>query len=164
MNPIVDQPDTGPTDPVLDLARAPDDGPFGPEDWAPVHGRRGRHLPPPGRGGRRLATLAVLAVDALALGLTALGTTGPVRMLLGLAFLLAVPGWAVVGYLRLAWPAAEVSLTVAASLAVTLLGSEVMLWVHAWDPLTLQAVLGATSALLLVGQLLRPRSRLGAVR
>ena len=52
---------------------------------------------------------------------------------------------------------------VATSLAVTLLGSEVMLWIHAWHPVDLQLALGAASAVLLVGQLLRSRAP-GAVR
>ena len=125
-------------------------------DWAPPPGRRGRHLPPPGRGGRTVATWSALAVDAAALGLSGSGATGAPRLLAGLAFLLAVPGWAVVGFLRLGWPAAEVSLTVATSLALVLLGAQVMLWAHVWQPLALQAVVGSLAAACLVAQLCRP--------
>jgi hypothetical protein len=67
-----------------------------------------------------------------------------------------VPGWAVVGLLRLGWPAAEISLSVATSLAVVLLGAQVMLWAHLWQPLALQAVVGGLAGALLVVQLCRP--------
>ncbi len=131
---------------------------------APFGPRRGRHQAPPGHGGRVLATTLILAIDLIALCCTHFGVHGAVRMWIGLAFVLAVPGWAIVGYLRLRWPAAELSLTVALSLALTLLGSEIMLWAHAWHPTTLQLIIGGVSALLLVGQLLRPRPARGVGR
>jgi len=128
---------------------------------APFGPRRGRHQAPPGHGGRSLATALVLAIDVVALCFTHFGVHGALRMWVGLAFVLAVPGWALVGYLRLRWPAAELSLTVALSLAVTLLASEVMLWSHQWHPTTCQLIIGGISAVLLIGQLLRGRQMEG---
>jgi uncharacterized membrane protein len=104
---------------------------------------------------RAIATVVVLVIDAVAVVLTMAGAHGPLRLLFGLAFVLVVPGWAVIGFLRLNWPAAEVSLTIGLSLAITLLGSEVMLWTHTWHPVTYQLILGIIAAGLMAEQLRR---------
>src|SRR5271167_5090907 len=66
-----------------------DPGPDGP--GRPPAGRPGRHRRRPGSGGRRLVTAALLAVDGAAVFLTVADVVGPLRLWLGLAFILAVP-------------------------------------------------------------------------
>jgi uncharacterized membrane protein len=109
------------------------------------------------RAERRPATVVILAIDLLAVVLTLANVHGPLRLVLGTAFILAVPGWAVVGYLHLDWPAAEVALGISTSLAITVLGSQVMLWTHTWDPVTYQVVIGIAAAALLADQVRRAR-------
>jgi hypothetical protein len=122
---------------------------------APPPSRRSRREATENLRWRRRAVLGALLLDLAAVAATLAHLTGSVRVLLGLGFLLFVPGLAIVGWLRLSWPAAELSLTVALSLSLVLLGSQIMLWAHWWHPVSLQVLLGALSAALLLGQLLR---------
>jgi hypothetical protein len=125
-----------------------------PEAGGPPPSRRARREASEARRWRQRAVLGAIVLDLAAVSATLLHVAGPVRVLLGLGFLLFVPGLAIVGWLRLDWPAAELSLTVALSLSVVLLGSQVMLWAHWWHPVSLQVLLGALAAAALCSQLL----------
>jgi len=105
---------------------------------------------------RKLVILLVLLIDVSAVTASLAGTGGAMRMVLGLAFALSVPGWALVGLLRLSWPAAEVGLTTASSLALVMATAQVMLWAHAWNPILGQLLLGLAAAPVLVWQLTAP--------
>ncbi len=129
-----------------------------PEPAGPPPSRRARREASEARRWRQRAVLGAILLDVAAVAATLVHVTGPVRVLLGLGFLLFVPGLAIVGWLRLTWPAAELSLTVALSLSVVLLGSQVMLWVHWWRPVSLQVLVGALAAAALCGQLLRSQA------
>jgi uncharacterized membrane protein len=100
-------------------------------------------------------TLIVLVIDGIALTLTQANIVGGVRLWFGLLFVLVVPGWALVGFLRLNWPAAEVSLTIALGLAVCLLIAQAMLWAHAWHPIREQMGIGIVALPMLGLQLAR---------
>jgi len=129
-----------------------------PRRGAPPSSRRARREASEAIRWRQRAVVAAILLDLGAVAATVGHLTGPVRVLLGLGFLLFVPGLAVVGWLRLNWPAAELSLTVALSLSLVLLGSQIMLWAHWWQPVSLQVLFGALSAALLLGQLLRKQA------
>ena len=86
--------------------------------------------------------LALLALDVVVLILIAAGVHGPVRFVLGLAFALLVPGWSVVGLLRLERPALEASLTVATSLSVLLVAAQLLLTLSLWHLEVFAIVLG----------------------
>jgi len=104
---------------------------------------------------RKLVTAAVLAIDMIVLGFTAAGIGGPIRVVTGLIASLAVPGWALVAHLRLDWPAAEVTLTLGASLAVLVLVAQGMLMTGTWHPEAATLAIGVGAALLLVAFLAR---------
>ena len=127
-----------------------------------------RQQPEQGDDGTRfLVTASSIALDGLALAFTQAHVTGVSRFWFGLLFVLVVPGWSIVGLLRLRWPAAEVSLTIAVSFGVTLLIAQAMLWAHAWHPTAEEMGIGLGALPLLGVQLWRdptfrtslPRSR-----
>lgn len=101
---------------------------------------------------RRTVALALLALTALTSFDVATGLQWPGAPFLALAFVLFVPGGAVVGNLRLGSPAAELSAAMALSLAIVIGVAEAMLWVHAWDPDVAQLVIAAGCIPLLVRQ------------
>lgn len=112
--------------------------------------------------GRNSVTVVVLAVDAFAAVLVVAGVGGPLRVALGLAAGLTVPGWAVVAHLDLRWPAAEAALTLTASLAALLLLAQLMISLGAWHPAAAWSVVSGLSAVLLIARLVRRRDRTGA--
>jgi hypothetical protein len=87
-----------------------------------------------------LVVTAALAIVVL------LGAEGTARLLLAIAFTSLVPGWALVRRLGLAGTATGAAMAVPISLAICAGGSVVMVWIHAWQPLTLLVALAAVSA------------------
>src|ERR1700731_3043962 len=114
-------------------------------------------MPRPEQQVRRLITAIVLAVDVVALLLAVMQTHGSLRFVVSLAFGLSVPGWSVVGFLRIKDVALLVSLTIAVSLAIELIVGEIMLgrW---WHLQLAEMGLAAACAFLLV-TLLRAQRR-----
>jgi hypothetical protein len=109
-----------------------------------------------------LIVTAALAVAVL------LGIEGTFRLLLAIAFTSVVPGWALVRRLGLAATATGAALAVPSSLAICAGASVVMVWAHAWQPLTLLWALSAVSAAVLgwilrtqIGSLTRKGTALG---
>ncbi|MDQ6746679.1 MAG: hypothetical protein M3010_01030 [Candidatus Dormibacteraeota bacterium] len=96
-------------------------------------------------------------VTAALLLAVALGGGGPGRVLLALAFVTFVPGWAAIGHLRLIDGMSRIALAVALSLALCAALAQVLLWLHLWSPPTMLAALGAVCLAILVTQLARPR-------
>jgi uncharacterized membrane protein len=83
---------------------------------------------------------------------------GPPRVLLTLAFAFFVPGRAIVSN----WPRmgqwSEAAMSLVLSLAVLVLFTTVMLWIHAWHPLGLFQVVAALSLIgLIIGMARRHR-------
>ena len=74
----------------------------------------------------------LVAVDLLTLVVTLSGLHGPVRFLLGVTLGLFVPGWSVVGLLKLRNAALELALSVGGSLATLTAAAQILMTVHAW--------------------------------
>ena len=93
-------------------------------------------------------TAVLLSVCLVTLVLV--GWYGPLRILLALAFAFFVPGRAIVGN----WPRmgqwSEAAMSMVLSLAVLVILTTVMLWIHAWHPLGLFQVVAALSLVGLV--------------
>jgi uncharacterized membrane protein len=102
-------------------------------------------------------TAIVLSVSLVAL--VFVGWSGPLRVLLTVAFAFFVPGRAIVGN----WPRmgqwSEAAMSMVLSLAVLVLLTTVMLWVHAWHPLGLFQVVAGLSLIGLIIGLARRRRR-----
>jgi uncharacterized membrane protein len=86
-----------------------------------------------------LSTLLVFA-DLFVAALVALNVHGDVRVVAGLAFCAVVPGWAIVGLLRLNNAPLEVGLTMAAGLAALLVLAQLATSLGAWHLTALQLV------------------------
>jgi len=107
---------------------------------------------------------AVMATTAL-LGMVATGLTGPVRIVLALAFVTFVPGWALLGALPprkltageapLVAGTAKVAMAVAVSLTLCTLSAQGLLWLRLWNLSALLAVLGGLSLLGLAASFVR---------
>ncbi len=105
----------------------------------------------PGRGGlagrrrsvltRSAVSIVVLLADILMLYASVAYVHGPARVLLGFALVGVIPGWSIVGLVRLGDPALEIGLTVAVSLAVCMVSAQVLIALHAWHLVALQEVL-----------------------
>jgi len=57
---------------------------------------------------------------------------GPVRLFLGLIFGIIVPGWSIVGFLRLESAALEFGLTIAVSLSLLMIAAQVLITLSLW--------------------------------
>ena len=102
-------------------------------------------------------TSALLAIDILAVVLTIFQVHGTLRYVAALIFGFTVPGWSVVGFLKIRDVALLVSLTLATSLAAELVLGEFLLarW---WHLQLFEMMLGAACGYLLTLQLrARPR-------
>ena len=101
-------------------------------------------------------TAIVLAV--LLVALVFVGWSGPLRVLLTVAFAFFVPGRAIISN----WPRmgqwSEAAISMVLSLAVLVLLTTVMLWIHSWHPLGLfQVVAGLSLVGLIIGMARRRR-------
>lgn len=105
----------------------------------------------------RVTAAALLAVTVLACGTALLDAGGAVRLLAAVAFLLVVPGWAVVSLVLPGRPmtSTTVILSVAVSIALDVLVAQVMLLTGGWRPLPAFVGLAVASAVLLVVRLVR---------
>ncbi len=116
----------------------------------------------PPTAGRTVELDALL--DVMALGVSvglaiviALGLSGPVRELLALAFMVFIPGQAIVTNWPATWPPlwpsaqarSVVALPIVLSLSVLVLVALVSLWLHLWYPMALYAgeLVASTAAL-----------------
>jgi uncharacterized membrane protein len=84
-----------------------------------------------------VATMLVFA-DLLMVVLIAANVRGPVRALAGLAFCVIVPGWAIVGLLRLNNAPLEIGLTMASGLCALLVLAQLAITLDLWHLLALQ--------------------------
>jgi uncharacterized membrane protein len=120
---------------------------------------RARHA---ARARRARATFSMLLVvaDVAMAGLVLLAVRGDLRMVAGLAFCLVVPGWAIVGLLRLDNPPLEAGLTMAAGLSALVIVAQLAISLGAWHVEALQVLVCALCLPSLCYQALRrPRAR-----
>ena len=88
-----------------------------------------------------MISVVVLLADISMLYATVANVHGPLRVVLGFALVGIIPGWSIVGLVRLGDPALEIGLTVAVSLAVCMVCAQVLLTLHAWHLVALQEAL-----------------------
>jgi uncharacterized membrane protein len=135
-------------------------------DAAPQAASKRRHRVQ--RGARSVVyarvTWGVVILDLLVIAMVVANVHGPTRFVLGLLFAMTVPGWALVGALRLGHPLLEVSLCVAASLSILVLVAQLAITVGWWHLAGVEVIVGLLALPALVWQALqRPVSR-GAPR
>jgi uncharacterized membrane protein len=104
---------------------------------------------------RDLADLAGVVIAVGLIGLVTEGEAGPVRIVLALAFVVFVPGRAVVAN----WPRvgywSEFGASMVLSLAILTFVATVALWVHAWHPVGVFMIEAVLSILALAAGLVR---------
>ena len=81
---------------------------------------------------RRTLSMALVAVDVAVFVLAFTHVHGPARLFLGLVLGIFIPGWSVVGPLKLGHAALEASLAVAMSFVLLMLSAQVLMTVHQW--------------------------------
>jgi hypothetical protein len=64
--------------------------------------------------------------------LALLDVSGSIRFVLGLILGLAIPGWSIVGLIHFCDTALEIALSMAASLAIVMLGAQLLITMHFW--------------------------------
>jgi hypothetical protein len=100
-----------------------------------------------------------LVVDVLFLCSVVADAHGAARLVLGLAMVVVIPGWSIVGLLRLRDPALELGLTVAGSLALYTVLAQILMAIHAWHLVALEEAVGVLCVPLLMWQVVAPRTR-----
>ena len=96
--------------------------------------------------------VTAILLTVLLVALVFVGKYGPPRVLLTLAFSFFVPGRAIVSNWSRMGQWSEAAMSMVLSLAVLVLLTTVMLWIHAWHPLGLfQAVAALSLVGLIVG-------------
>ena len=81
---------------------------------------------------------AALFTDCLVFLLTIGEVHGPIRFVSGLVLGLFIPGWSVVGRLRLRNAALELGLAIAASLAILMVAAQLLITLDLWHPVALE--------------------------
>jgi O-antigen/teichoic acid export membrane protein len=109
------------------------------------------------RQASRVVSITLLVVDLAVLVMTFGNVHGPVRFVLGLILGGIIPGWSIVGLLRLGNPALEFGLTVALSFTLLMLIAQVLETVHAWHLTGLQEVTCVACLPFLIWQILHAR-------
>lgn len=92
------------------------------------------------------ADLASLVVIGGLMFLNIANTGGDLRLALAVLFVTCVPGWALVRATSLSAGLGGAAIAVLASLTISAATSTAMVWLNAWHPLGLVAVLAALSA------------------
>jgi hypothetical protein len=94
--------------------------------------------PPVSPDYRTIISLALAIVDVVTFVLTVANVHGAGRFIFGLIFGLAIPGWSVIGLIKLKNAALEVGLTIATSLSLTMIVAQIMITVSLWHPVALE--------------------------
>jgi hypothetical protein len=90
---------------------------------------------------RAIISTALVLVDVATFVMTMANIHGSGRFFLGLVFGLAIPGWSVVGLIKLKNAALEVGLTLATSLSLIMILAQFMMTLNLWHPVLLQELL-----------------------
>ncbi len=115
---------------------------------------------------RRRASLSTVLVfaDLFMAAIVALNVRGDPRLVAGLAFCVVVPGWSIVGLLRLNRPPLEVGLSMAAGLCALIVVAQLAVTFGAWHLTALQLLVCALCLPSLLWQALERRWPPGTVR
>jgi uncharacterized membrane protein len=98
-------------------------------------------------------------VTASLLVMTVVGVHGPVRFTFGMLLGFVIPGWCLVGWLRLNDPFLEASLAIGLSLAIIMILAELMLSIHWWHLAVLEDILCGVCLVVLVGMTLQKKTK-----
>jgi len=111
-----------------------------------------RDITRPAPAADELLSIPLPAIDLICLALTAvllvivlLGVSGPLRILLALAFTTAVPGWAAVRVVGMANSATGALMAIPFSLVICTGTATIMVWTRAWNPVGMLDVVGLLS-------------------
>ena len=91
---------------------------------------------------RAVTSTVLVLIDVATFIMATTSSDGPGRFFCGLVFGLAIPGWSVVGLLKLKNAALEVGLTLATSLSMIMIFAQIMMTVNLWHPIVLQESIG----------------------
>ena len=105
---------------------------------------------------RRGWVVSALVVQALVVLAAAADAPFATRLPLGLVYACAVPGFAVVGLLRLRDPLAELTLSIVLSLTLGIAAAQLLVWSGHYSLKATLALLGAVTIAGLAGQLAFP--------
>jgi hypothetical protein len=109
---------------------------------------------------RAIISLILVVVDLVLLGLTVGGAHGPVRFILGLVLGFIIPGWSLVGLLKIGNAWLEIALTAAVSLALLMVVAQILITANNWHLVVLEEVTCAICLPSLIWQALgRPALR-----
>jgi hypothetical protein len=89
---------------------------------------------------RRLFSVVLLISDITIFALSIGGVHGSLRYTLGLVLGIVIPGWSIVGLLKLNNVALEISLTLALSLALVMIAAQILITINEWHPIALEQV------------------------
>ncbi|MGB7104737.1 MAG: hypothetical protein WBD82_09090 [Acidimicrobiales bacterium] len=87
---------------------------------------------------RLIISQILLFVDVVTFVMTVTDVHGPLRYVLGLILGIVIPGWSIVGLIKLRNAALELSLTIATSLALVMVAAQILITVHLWHPIVLE--------------------------
>jgi hypothetical protein len=90
---------------------------------------------------RRKFTQFLVAVDIANLIMAFANTQGPARFFLGLLFGVLVPGWSIIGFLKLKNGALEIGLSVATSLSFIMISAQIMITLSLWHLVAYEEIL-----------------------
>jgi uncharacterized membrane protein len=101
---------------------------------------------------RRRFTQFLVDVDVAVLVMAFSNTLGPVRFFLGLILGVFVPGWSIIGYLKLKNAGLEISLSIATSLALVMVCAQIMITSHLWHLVAFEEILSIACLIPLLHQ------------
>jgi hypothetical protein len=87
---------------------------------------------------RLIISQILVFVDVVTFVMTVTDIHGPLRYVLGLILGIIIPGWSIVGLIKLRNAALELSLTIATSLALVMVAAQILITVHLWHPIVLE--------------------------
>ncbi|WP_329057844.1 hypothetical protein [Amycolatopsis sp. NBC_01480] len=105
-------------------------------------------------------TAALLAVTAVTAAFAVLDLQGPARVIVTLLFLFLVPGWSVIAFFRPSTSSLTWALVIAVSVAIDLLGAQLML-LTTWRPALASVFALVVCAVLLGFHLVTARRTVG---
>jgi hypothetical protein len=86
---------------------------------------------------RASISMALVLVDVVTFIMAVASIHGPSRFFFGLVFGIAIPGWSIIGLIKLKNAALEVGLTFATSLSLIMIVAQIMITVKLWHPIAL---------------------------
>lgn len=106
---------------------------------------------------RRMISFFLALCDLVLMLMTMVSAHGPLRFALGLALGLIIPGWCIIGWMKLTEPFLEASMSIGVSLAVLMLSAQLMLTWHWWHLGGFEIILSAVCLPILLAQTWRTR-------